>query len=908
MNSNLAISIAPKKMELFHPVKNGLLNPKTLTKGSHKKVWWKCANGHEWETSIKEALRVSYLCPYCERLRPSEEYNLNTEHPNIAASWHPVKNNGRQPIDVLPGCNDKVWWQCGNGHEWNSQINSRVRYQLGCPYCSGRHATKEDNLSVTHPQLEKEWHKEKNDCLFSDYKAGSNKKVWWKCVNGHEWETSPNKRTRKNGLPNGCPYCSGKKVCKENSFSTCYPHLVDLWDDTKNKKGPDEYTKSSGKKVWWRCSKGHSWEAPISSIVSGKGCPTCSMYFSTSFPEFVLLYYLKKLSADVTHQFQVSNTTLDLFIPSLVIGIEYDGVRYHKDLQKDLAKEHLYYEEIANFTLIRIREKGCPQYIGGHERTKIFHRSNNYSNESLEHVIIEVLETFFPIEEIPKISIKSDYRDIQNLSDHRRLEKSLSNHYPEISKEWDYEQNGTLTPEHVTAFSGKYVWWKCKQGHRWWTMIKNRTRLNQGCPVCRQVYASENYNLSVTHPNLKEEWSPNLNGGLKISDFKPYSNKKVWWRCRNGHEWEATISSRTCQNSGCPFCSGKKATFENSFGYHYPNLSKFWHPNKNHPLTPFDVTRGSGLKVWWMCEMGHEFEKRVCDQTRNANTNGCYSCQMSIPSQDNSLVDDYPEILEYWHPTENGKNSPREVTANSGKSTWWLCKKGHTWKTSIKSFVQCKICPYCSGKKGAQENSLEVVFPELVSYWHPVNNGSLTPETVSRGSGKKVWWICVHGHEWEEKVCRMTKYKNCPYCTGKWLSKKELFGGTFPELLGLWHPSKNEISPFHIWPHTNVKVWWKCKYNHDWYAKVAHVSSGSRCPYCSGRLVTNENSFAANYPDKLILWHPLKNGTLKPTDITKKSSKPVWWKCLCGHEWRRSPCKVAITKEPCPNCRKISLI
>jgi hypothetical protein len=626
-----------EKLKMFNLDKNGQLNPVLLTKGSHKKIWWKCKSGHEWQSTVKDFFRASYLCPFCNYIRPSKEYNLLTEQPIIAAFWHPVKNKELKPSDILPGSNKKVWWQCEKGHEWCAQINSRVYYQLGCPYCSGRHATEENNLSVTHPHLEGEWHHEKNKRLFSEYKAGSNQKVWWRCKKGHEWQTSPNKRTRRNGLPNGCPYCNSKKVSKENSFAICYPNLLNLWDVKKNKRTPNEYTKSSGKKVWWLCPKGHSWEAPIYSIASGKGCPTCSMYFTTSLPEFVLVYYLKKLVADVTHQYQVSNTKLDLFIPSLALGIEYDGVRYHKDLQKDLEKEYIFYKEIANFTLIRIREKGCPYYIGGHERTKIFNRSNNYSNKSLEDVILEVIKNLIPLQKLPNINIKNDFKDIQYLCNHRRVERSLSNQYPKVSKEWDYVKNATLTPEHVTAYSGQYVWWKCIKEHSWWAMISNRTRFNQGCPKCRQVYASENYNLSVTHPNLKEEWNSHLNKDLKITEYKPYSNKKVWWRCRKGHEWEATISSRTRQNSGCPFCSGKKVIFENSFGYHFPILSKLWHPSKNNTLTPFDVTKASAVKVWWMCEIGHEFEKRVCDQSRNPNSNGCKYCHLSISSHDNSL-------------------------------------------------------------------------------------------------------------------------------------------------------------------------------------------------------------------------------------------------------------------------------
>ncbi|MCD8196887.1 MAG: zinc-ribbon domain-containing protein, partial [Lachnospiraceae bacterium] len=34
-------------------------------------------------------------------------------------------------------------------------------------------------------------------------------------------------------------------------------------------------------------------------------------------------------------------------------------------------------------------------------------------------------------------------------------------------------------------------------------------------------------------------------------------NKKVWWKCENGHEWRATIASRS-NGCGCPVCLGRR--------------------------------------------------------------------------------------------------------------------------------------------------------------------------------------------------------------------------------------------------------------------------------------------------------------------------------------------------------------
>lgn len=66
-----------------------------------------------------------------------------------------------------------------------------------------------NELSITHPDLCKEWDYDKNFPLTPDMiTAGSNKKVWWKCyVCGNEWQAVIKDRIRGTG----CPKCSRKK-------------------------------------------------------------------------------------------------------------------------------------------------------------------------------------------------------------------------------------------------------------------------------------------------------------------------------------------------------------------------------------------------------------------------------------------------------------------------------------------------------------------------------------------------------------------------------------------------------------------------------------------------------------------------------------------------------------------------
>ena len=59
--------------------------------------------------------------------------------------------------------------------------------------------------------------------------------------------------------------------------------------------------------------------------------------------------------------------------------------------------------------------------------------------------------------------------------------------------------------------------------------------------------------LAQLYPKLAIEWNYEKNAPLKPEMFTPGSNKRVWWRCRQGHEWNTKIQSRT-QGRGCKQC------------------------------------------------------------------------------------------------------------------------------------------------------------------------------------------------------------------------------------------------------------------------------------------------------------------------------------------------------------------
>lgn len=88
--------------------------------------------------------------------------------------------------------------------------------------------------------------------------------------------------------------------------------------------------------------------------------------------------------------------------------------------------------------------------------------------------------------------------------------------------------------------------------------------------------------ISETHKKLIDaEWDYEKNNKLGLDPTKlTYgSGKKVWWKCKNGHEWKASCLNR--RETGCPYCAGRKICTDNCLLTTHPNLLKEWNYEKN---------------------------------------------------------------------------------------------------------------------------------------------------------------------------------------------------------------------------------------------------------------------------------------------------------------------------------------
>lgn len=268
-----------------------------------------------------------------------------------------------------------------------------------------------------------------------------------------------------------------------------------------------------------------------------------------------------------------------------------------------------------------------------------------------------------------------------------------------LLSEWDAERNKGLMPEDVSAGSHQRVWWRCEKGHTWQSEVRVRVR-GAKCPYCskRILWVGEN-DLASVNPALAAQWDAAKNGTLQPSDVLAGSQQYAWWRCENGHSWRARVLSRI-RGSGCPICSGKTVIAgENDLLTLFPHLAADWDTERNGSLTPDQITPYSNKRVWWRCALGHEWQAVIA--ARTVESSGCpYCAGRRVLAGFNDLATLFPQLAAQWDDTLNGSLTPEMVTPGSHKRIWWRCSEGHVWKAVVYSRTgkdKCG-CPVCAGK------------------------------------------------------------------------------------------------------------------------------------------------------------------------------------------------------------------
>lgn len=119
-----------------------------------------------------------------------------------------------------------------------------------------------------------------------------------------------------------------------------------------------------------------------------------------------------------------------------------------------------------------------------------------------------------------------------------------------------------------------------------------------------------------------------------------------------------------------------------------------------------------------------------------------------------------------------------------------------------------------------------------------------------------------------------------------------------PDLATEWNYKKNvDLRPEDVTCKSGKKVWWRLPYDvpmdykieklrgkhfeFEWTSKINNRNHNCDCPFLSGRGVwPGFNDLQTINPELAEQWHPTKNGTLTPSQVTYGSKRKVWWLLL----------------------------
>ena len=381
---------------------------------------------------------------------------------------------------------------------------------------------------------------------------------------------------------------------------------------------------------------------------------------------------------------------------------------------------------------------------------------------------------------------------------------------------------------------------------------------------------------------------------LNCNNFDKKKNGSYYTRCKvcrknhNDNEKKKYVKKicsgrNLCNDINCSHCFNKSFASYDKKTVNRKLKIDCWNHTKNGELTPRDVTKCSGKKYWFQCDVcNHDFDSSLGHVS--GNNRWCSYCA-------------------------NRK----------------LCNDIN--------------CNYCFNKSFASYDEKTVNGKLKVDCWHPTKNGELTPRNIAKQSNKKYWFQCdVCNHDFDSSLANVSKNNNwCSYCANQ--NKKlcdedkcsHCYNNSFASYDGktvngklkvdCWHSTKNgELTPRNIAKQSNKKYWFQCDVcNHDFDSSLANVSGNNRwCSYCANQKLCNDincnycfNKSFASYDKKTVnrklkidCWNHTKNGELTPRQVTKGTHKKYWFQCdVCNHDFDSSLGHVSGRNRWCPNCK-----
>eukprot|EP01083_Nonionella_stella_P195024 718736_1 len=858
--------------------------------------WFECVERHLFKASCMAA---KFGCPECISADRREFLDKLSESIRI----HPSSDSSSEALGKYTP-NDKLKWQCvaHPEQEWSSSFPNVARYFENPYRMCDKCCLEKANTATLRPDLLTVWHPTKNDTSLDKLTIHDTRKFWWHCEKDHEWEIGfTDAKGRKRSVV--CPECKATEK-HQNKLSTQHPEVLEWLHPTKNTMSAESIGNQSSiskRKVWLKCPKGddHEWQTTIKKTASSPvKCGFCS-----------------------GSEWSISTQSLQ-------------GVR--PDLVSDLDTKRSF----------EGKEVPTPELLDAYSEDVIFWKcAENHS------YVCSVVDR------------------VKNGQDCVQCTKSSFYHtHPELAAQWhptDNKANG-LTPLNITAHFDQPAFWSCNADfdHIWEESVLHRTQafdehgVNSSevqCPYCVGLAPSRTNNFRSLFRGISTKWHPTLNGDLRPENVL-CSDRNKYWFLEDEKEFLASPAQLTVPQSLA--------------GPRYARARELYLPEKTGLAAENVDALSSSYSVWWRCAKRpeHIFKKKpriVINAVNRINAFICDPCphcveerrKAVLPPDMRSIADAYPPLAAQFHLERNAPLTPQDYLMCSRERVWWKCPVAddHVWMCTGRHRLRGRIknpaivekqksessgaeevvakpveemdpakimqpCPFCTGYRVCESNSIQNVSPDLLKEWHPTKNILITPSMLNAQSNISVWWQCpkYKDHEFVSSVSRRLatgrRRKDCPFCADKEVSKQNNLAVVAPDIAELWFLERNcEIATKRVLASSMHYFWWKCPAapDHEWYDRCKNVVDKGRenaCPFCTNRRVCTANSLKTLAPELVKdNWHFKANDPLKPSDIMATSRRIVYWRCKKpAHRdlqpWQARVASVYEGKTQCPYC------
>ena len=707
--------------------------------------------------------------------------------PHLMSEWD-YEKNVVSPADISCKSKIAIWFTCSKGHSFRS--SPVMRYKgTQCKKCGAaeRAVMRRGKASIVkeYPEIFKDWDYSKNKIEPKDVSKTDKGSFWWTCQKNHSYRVRLYSRIRSGG----CKVCNvparvdelRKNLVKEKgSFADSQPELLSEWNHDKNSIKPNEVTKKSSVKVWFKCSENHEWMSTPKRRSNGNGCPKC-------YQESDKGRLIRK------HKLADKGINLSEAHPELAKEWDYEKNREQPTAYSSGSNElvgwkcnfgHSWKATIYNRTG---NLSGCPYCKSSTSKLEVFiltemrglfkevkwrHKIKGYECDIYIPEIstgIEVDGGYWHDDKIERDKLKFEVFKKQGVRLLRVRDDSLPIIEGEVVLYNKKSQYVDLSCAVVTLIMGDNT------NAVFSNYIKNQIQIGE--KEYKKILSllpapTKDTSLAELNEELSKEWDFVKNAPLTPYMFTANSEKKVFWICGDRHSWEASIKNRNKRKSGCPHCYkvnageiGRKALFKKSgisFGSKFPELLKEWNYDLND-RSPFELSPGSQIKAHWECKKGHKWQTSLGSRSRGHDCPFCFELSRSKKATQRRINETgtvearCPEIIKEWDFDKNIKG-PDCYPPGSQKRVNWICDKGHRWNAVIRNRVTGKgKCPTCK--------SIVVLKPELLDKWDYKKNIDLNPDQITPGSNKKIWWLCENGHSYQQSTYEKIKGHNaCAKC------------------------------------------------------------------------------------------------------------------------------------------------